>query len=187
MVTADALHCQKNTAKEIKEADADCVLALEGNQGTACQEIKDALDDAIARADPKLATLETIEKGHGRLETRRYFQSADIGWFADRADWEGLTSVGVVEATREVEGKVSVEGRCYLNSLPINVALFAHAVRGHWAIENNLHWVLDVIPGQDQSRARTGFAAANLGVARRLALSSTKFPVRWPAKTSVHR
>ena len=171
VVTADALHCQKNTAKEIVEADADYVLALKGNQGVAHQEIKDALDDAIARADPKLATLETIEKGHGRIETRRYYQSADLGWFTDRADWEGLQSVGVVEATRDLNGKVSVERRYYLSSLPIEIKLFARAVRGHWAVENNLHWVLDVVFGEDQSRARTGFAVANLGVARRLALN----------------
>ena len=171
VVTADALHCQKNTAKEIKEADADYVLALKGNQGVAHQEIKDALDDAIARAEPKLATLETIEKGHGRIETRRYWQSADLGWFTDRADWEGLQSVGVIESKREINGKVSVERRYYLSSLPVDVALLARAVRGHWAVENNLHWMLDVVFGEDQSRARTGFAVANLGVARRLALN----------------
>lgn len=107
VVTADALHCQKNTAKEIKEADADYVLALKGNQGVAHQEIKDDLDDAIARADPKLAKWETIEKGHGRIETRRFWQSADIGWFADRGEWEGLQSVGVVESTREINGKTA--------------------------------------------------------------------------------
>ncbi len=107
VVTADALHCQRNTAKEIVEADADYVLALKGNQGVAHQEIKDDLDDAIARADPKLTTLETIEKGHGRIETRRYWQSADLGWFTDGAEWEGLRSVGVVEAIRDVNGKVS--------------------------------------------------------------------------------
>jgi predicted transposase YbfD/YdcC len=88
IVTADALHCQKNTAKEIKEADADYVLALKANQGVAHQEIKNDLDDAIARADPKLATFETIEKGHGRIETRRFWQSADIGWLTDRGQWE---------------------------------------------------------------------------------------------------
>ena len=194
VVTADALHCQKNTAKEIKEADADYVLALKGNQGVAHQEIKDALDDAIARAEPKLATLETIEKGHGRIETRRYWQSADLGWFTDRADWEGLQSVGVVESKREINGKVSVERRYYLSSLPVDVALLARAVRGHWAVENNLHWMLDVVFGEDQSRARTGFAVANLGVARRLALnllrqdrSSTRFQAKRAPTTQMCR
>lgn len=171
IVTADALHCQKHTAKEIKEADADYVLALKGNQGTAHQEIKDYLDDAIARTDPKLAAHETLEKGHGRIETRRFWQSAHLDWFVGKAEWEGLASVGVVESTREINGKVSVERRYYLSSLPVDVALFARAVRGHWAIENNLHWMLDVVFGEDQSRARTGFAVANLGVTRRLALN----------------
>ena len=170
VVNADALHCPKNTAKEIKEADADYVLALKGNQGTAYQEIKEALDDAITQADPKLPALETIEKGHGRIETRRHWQSAAIGWFTDRGEWEGLASVGVVESTREVGDRVSVKRRHSLSSLPVDVALFARAVRGHWAVENNRHWVLDVVFGEDQSRARAGFAVANLGVARRLAL-----------------
>ena len=115
--------------------------------------------------------METVEKGHGRIETRRYFQSADLGWFADRAGWEGLASVGVGEATRDLDGKVSCERRYYLSSLPVDAALFARAVRGHRAMENNLHWTLGVVFGEDQSRARTGFAVANLGVARRLALN----------------
>jgi predicted transposase YbfD/YdcC len=171
IVTADALHCQKATAKEIVEADADYVLALKGNQGTAHAEIKEYLDDAITRADPALAAFETVEKGHGRIETRHFWQSAHLRWFTDRAEWENLRSVGVVESTREINGHASVERRYYLSSLPNDVTLFARAVRGHWAIENNLHWVLDVVFGEDQSRARTGFAVANLGVTRRLALN----------------
>ena len=171
IVTADALHCQKETAREIIEADADYVLALKGNQGTAHGEIKAYLDDAVARRDPALATLTTVDKGHGRLETRRYWQSEAIGWFADRAEWTGLRSVGLVEATRQIGDKVSVERRYHLSSLPQDVALFAKAVRGHWAIENQCHWVLDVVFREDQSRARSGHAIANLGILRRLALN----------------
>jgi predicted transposase YbfD/YdcC len=121
--------------------------------------------------DPALAALTTVEKGHGRLETRRYWQSEAIGWFADRAEWPGLRSVGLVEATREIGDKVSVERRYYLSSLPQDVALFAKAVRGHWAIENQCHWVLDVVFREDHSRARSGHAIANLGLLRRLALN----------------
>ena len=171
IVTADALHCQKETAREIIEADADYVLALKGNQGTAHEEIKAYLDDAVERRDPGLAALTTVEKGHGRLETRRYWQSEAIDWFADRAEWPGLRSVGLVEATREIGDKVSVERRYYLSSLPQDVALFAKAVRAHWAIENQCHWVLDVVFREDQSRARSGHAIANLGILRRLALN----------------
>jgi predicted transposase YbfD/YdcC len=171
IVTADALHCQKNIAKEIIEADADFVLALKGNQGAAHTEIKAFLDDAIARADPSLVFQETVEKSHGRLETRRYWQTEKINWFADRKEWEGLRSVGVVEARREIKGRVSVERRYYLSSLPADAAKFARAVRGHWSVENQLHWVLDVVFGEDQSRARTGNAIENLAATRRLAVN----------------
>ena len=171
IVTADALHCQKETAREIIEADADHVLALKGNQGAAHGEIKTYLDDAVARMGPGLAALTTVDKGHGRLETRRYWQSEAIGWFADRAGWTGLRSVGLVEATREIAGKVSVERRYHLSSLPQDIAQFARAVRGHWAVENQCHWVLDVVFREDHSRARSGHAIANLGLLRRLALN----------------
>lgn len=171
IVTADALHCQKSSAREITDAAADYVLALKGNQGTVHAEVRAYLTDAIARRDPALATLTQVDKGHGRIETRRYWQSERLEWFADRAKWPGLRSVGVVEATREAGGKTTVERRYYLSSLPLDVATFARAVRGHWAIENQCHWVLDVVFGEDQSRARTGHAVANLGLLRRLALN----------------
>ena len=115
IVTLDALHCQKTTAREIHEADAEYVLALKANQGTAHQEVRAYLDEAILRAAPQLVKLQSVEKGHGRLETRCYWQSADIGWFANRAQWENLRSVGVVEAVREVTGSPpSTERRYYL-------------------------------------------------------------------------
>jgi predicted transposase YbfD/YdcC len=171
IVTADALHCQKNIAKEIREADADYVLALKGNQGTAFTEIRTFLDEAILRQEPHLVTHQTTDKGHGRLEVRRYWQTEKLAWFADRTAWEGLRSVGVVEARREIKGKASVERRYYLSSLPAAGEKFARAVRGHWGVENQLHWVLDVVFGEDQSRARTGHAAENLAATRRLALN----------------
>lgn len=171
IVTADALHCQKNTAKEIKEADAEYVLALKGNQGTAFTEVKTFLDEAIARKETHLVTLKTTDKEHGRLEVRRYWQTEKLEWFADRKEWEGLKSVGVVEARRTVGGKESVERRYYLSSLSNNAERFAKAVRGHWGVENSLHWVLDVVFGEDDSRARSGYAAENLAATRRLAIN----------------
>ena len=171
IITADALHCQRSIAKEIIEADADYVLALKGNQPAAHGEIKTFLDDGAERGDRALAFLETTDKGHGRVEVRRYWQTEQIGWFADREKWEGLRSVALVESVREVKGKQSVERRYYLSSLPVDVAKLARAVRGHWKIENQLHWVLDVVFGEDQSRARTGHAAENLAATRRLAIN----------------
>ena len=174
IVTLDAMGCQKEIAKEIKEADADYVLALKGNQGQAHAEIKSYLDDAIARKTKELAFVETIDKGHGRLEERRYWQSSQLDWFAARSQWEGLQSVGVVEATREINGQRSVERRYYLSSLSVDVKRFARAVRSHWSVENQLHWVLDVCFREDQSRVRTGYAAENLATLRRWALNLIK-------------
>ncbi len=171
IVTADALHCQKNIAKEIKEADAEYVLALKGNQGTAFAEVKSFLDEAIARQETHLVTLETTDKEHGRLEVRRYWQTEQLEWFADRQAWEGLKSVGVVEARRTLNGKESVERRYYLSSLGNDAEKFARAVRGHWGIENRLHWVLDMVFGEDDSRARSGYAVEDLAVTRRLAVN----------------
>jgi predicted transposase YbfD/YdcC len=172
IVTLDALHCQKGTAREINEADADYVLALKGNQGTAHGEVRAFLDDAIERAAPHLVKTQTVEKGHGRIEVRRYWQSGDIGWFADRAEWEALRSVGVVEAVREVGGGApGTERRYYLSSLPPDIAKFARAVRGHWSVENQLHWSLDVSFDEDRSRARTRHAATNLATLRRITLN----------------
>lgn len=184
IVTLDAMGCQRRIAREIKEADAEYVLALKGNQGTAHQEIASYLDAAIAGTDPALAHCEHIEKGHGRIETRRYWQSADIGWFADRGKWEGLRSVGVVESVRDTGGQTSTERRYYLSSLGLDVEKFARAVRSHWGAENQLHWVLDVVFGEDQSRTRTGHAAENLATLRRWALNLLKADTR-KAKPSI--
>jgi predicted transposase YbfD/YdcC len=175
IVTLDAMGCQKNIAKEIKEADAEYVLALKGNHALVHEEVQSYLDDAIARGAKELVRHETVEKDHGRLETRTYWQSAELGWFADRAQWEGLQSVGVVEARRQVgDGPATVERRYYLSSLGLDAARFARAVRGHWSVENQCHWLLDVQMGEDQSRARAGHAAQNLGTLRRLALNLLK-------------
>jgi predicted transposase YbfD/YdcC len=184
IVTVDAMGTQKKIAKEIIEADADYVLALKGNHETVHAEVKSFLDQTVVEKHSKplrpsaaatnLAVLETVEKDHGRIETRRYYQSAQLDWFADRSKWEGLRSVGMVEAIREIGARRTVERRYYLSSLPLGVESFARAVRGHWGVENKLHWVLDVQMREDQSRARAGYAAENLATLRRLALNLLK-------------
>lgn len=174
IVTLDAMGCQKEIAKEIKEADADYVLALKGNHGLSYAEIKSYLDEAISRNAKELAYVEILDKGHGRLETRRYWQSGQLEWFEEHSAWEGLQSVGVVEAVREHKGQSSVERRYYLSSLSVDVRRFARAVRSHWSIENQLHWVMDVNFKEDQSRARSGYASENLATLRRWALNLIK-------------
>jgi len=187
IVTVDAMGCQKKIAREIVEADADYVLALKGNQEKVHDEVKSFLEDALAQKQaprpvkasiPKAAATlqhtETVEKDHGRLEIRRYYQSDQLDWFADKPKWEKLTSVGMVESVREVEGQTSVERRFYLSSLPLGVETFARAVRSHWGVENKVHWTMDVCFREDQSRARSGYAAENLATLRRLALNLLK-------------
>lgn len=187
IVTVDAMGCQKKIAKEIVEADAEYVLALKGNQEKVHEEVKSFLDATLeekhrprptgAVVPKEVATLqafETVEKDHGRIETRRYYQSDYLAWFADKGKWEGLGSVGMVESLRELDGKATLERRYYLSSLKLDVKTFARAVRGHWGVENKLHWVMDVCFGEDQSRVREGYAAENLATLRRLALNLLK-------------
>ena len=187
IVTVDAMGCQKKIAKEIIEADADYVLALKGNQEKVHQEVKSFLDASLEQQKqqrpkgalvPKeaaaLKSCETFEKDHGRIETRRYYQSDYLDWFADKDKWEGLRSVGMVESIRQIDGKSTLERRYYLSSLPVEVETFGRAVRGHWGVENKLHWVMDVCFREDQSRARQGYAAENLATLRRLALNLLK-------------
>jgi predicted transposase YbfD/YdcC len=153
------------------EADADYVLVLKGNQETAHEEVKAYLDDAILRQAlpqppvkgagslPELDYCQIMGKDHDRIQTRRYWQSEHQDWFADRAKWEKLTSVDVVESVRELNGQVTVERRHFLSSPPCGVNRFVQAARGHWGVESPVLWVLDVCFGEDQSRARTGYAA----------------------------
>ncbi|MCB1318232.1 MAG: ISAs1 family transposase, partial [Leptospiraceae bacterium] len=118
-------------------------------------------------------TLETKESGHGRTETRRYCVLATEG-LLKAPSWAGLKMIGVVEAERTDNGKTSLEMRYYIGSIPPQAALFAKAVRGHWGIENSLHWVLDVAFREDECRVRKGHGAENLAVLRHIALNAVK-------------
>lgn len=183
VVTIDAMGCQKDIAADIIGARAHYVLALKGNHATVHDEVKAFFDDAVApcaiqcadTADKnKMDFFQTVEKGHGRIETRRYWQSTDIAWFEDRRLWKDLRCMGMVESVRKLKGKATIERRYYLSSLPLDAQRFGQAVRKHWGVENNLHWTMDVIFGEDQSRARDRNAAQNLATLRRIALNALK-------------
>lgn len=181
IVTVDAMGCQKKVAAEIIENNADYVLALKGNHETVHREVKEYFDDALSdkmtnngKKNEMIDYFETNGKDHGRIETRRYWQSVDVDWFEDKERWEGLRSFGMVESIREIKGKKSIERRYFLTSLNLNAAGFGKAVRAHWGVENSLHWTLDVVFGEDQSRARTEYAVHNLALLRRLALNLIK-------------
>lgn len=173
IVTVDAINTQKDTAQAIRERGADYVLALKANHGLLYEDVR-ALCEAVAdnrTANLPYATHQTLDGEHGRLETRRYLSVVAPQYLPGFEEWQDLVRVGRGEATREVGTKVSVETRYYLTSLAVDAPRLAHAVRGHWSVENSCHWVLDVVFGEDDCRVRTGHAAENFALLRRLANS----------------
>jgi predicted transposase YbfD/YdcC len=173
IVTIDAMGCQKEIAAAIRDREADYVLTVKENQPTLHQAVHETfLAHAEADfSDPTLRRLRTVERSHGRDETREYFIAAAPPELVRSGEWKDLRSIGLVMRTREVDGVVSEEVVYYLSSLPAKVRQFAKAVRGHWGIENRLHWSLDVTFAEDHSRVRKDHGPVNLGMLRRLALS----------------
>jgi predicted transposase YbfD/YdcC len=173
VVTIDAMGCQKDIAAAIRAGGADYVLAVKDNQPTLHQSIHEAFlahaDDDYS--DPTVRRLRAVGKGHGRRETREYIVAAAPEGLTRGGEWACVRSIGLVLRTREAGGEVSEELAYYLSSLEPKVKAFAAAVRGHWGIENRLHWSLDVTFAEDRSRVRKDHGPANLGMLRRLALS----------------
>ena len=175
-VTIDAMGTQKEIAGRVREQGADYVLALKGNQGRLYEEVQDSFRLGHGEGFQGTAhdRYESVNGGHGRIERRRYWTIWDpehIAYLDPGGEWAGLRSIGMVEAERRVGEKVTVERRYYLSSLCGQAREFAEAARGHWGIENGLHWVLDVAFREDESRVRTGNAAENLALLRRIALN----------------
>jgi len=168
VVTMDAMGCQKTIARQIAEAGADYVLALKDNHPTLCEDVRLWLDAEAAKG--ALPIHETVEKGHGRIEIRRYILGTGLDWLDQKADWAGLSALGRVESVRIVGDKTTTEHRYYLCSFA-DLGRFAEAARGHWAIENGQHWVLDVQFGEDANRAGKDHSAENLAAVRRMSLN----------------
>lgn len=176
-ITIDAMGCQKDIGQTVLEGGGQYLFALKGNQSSLHDDVRLFLDDAIERAFHQTSHdyWEQIEKGHGRIETRRLWCTDQIDWLKKRHDWPGLKSIAALEAHRGLNGVETVERRYFISSLPGHVAQrIAQAARLHWNIENELHWSLDVCFGEDLSRARLGNAAENLSRVRRLALTLLK-------------
>ena len=140
--------CHKSTAEQVVEQEADYVLAVKANQPQLHAHLQQLFDrsDSKLHADPAVDYWFTQDENHGRRETRQYWTTNQIEAFADHAHWPGLRLFGMVEATRHRGDSVSVERRYYISTLDNNAQRLGQAVRGHWAIESSLHWILDVVP-----------------------------------------
>ena len=149
------------------------VLCLKGNQGNIYQDVEQLFKQAIANQWKGIehSFYQTIEKGHGRIEIRRYWTMAQTKFLIDSEQWTGLQSIGMVESVRKIGSETTTEVRYFLNSFESDAQVFAHAVRSHWHIENCLHWRLDVSFREDNCRIRKDYAPQNLAVVRHIALN----------------
>jgi len=171
VVTIDAMGCQRSIAAQIVAQGGDYVLALKDNHPDLATNVQDSF--ALATADPARQST-SVGKGHGRIEIRTCRTITDpetLAWLDPEGAWDGLRSLAMVESERRVNGVVTRKTRYYLSSLAGEAKVIAAAVRSHWGIENQLHWVLDVAFREDASRAHVGHSAENLALLRKLALN----------------
>jgi predicted transposase YbfD/YdcC len=174
VVSIDAMGCQKDIAKKIVAQEGDYELAVKGNQGHLEEAVIAAFAEAQPGVSPAFDYHEELDKGHGRVEVRRYWTCSVDEGFELSAVWAGLSSLGMTESERHVGDKISCDRRYYIRSRPSDAQAFATAVRSHWGIENKLHWTLDVTFREDECRIRRGEAAENFCTLRHFVLNLLK-------------
>jgi len=173
IVSIDAMGCQRDISATIIAKKADYVLALKGNQGTLREDVQLFATEQKANGfkDTKVSHDKTVDGDHGRIETRVCTVFHDVAWLQERHDWPGLQRVIMVESTREIGDKVEQETRFYITSLVWVASQLGPIVRAHWAVENSLHWVMDMIFRDDECRVRTDHAPANFTTIKHMALN----------------
>jgi predicted transposase YbfD/YdcC len=187
-VTIDAMGCQREIATQIVKQEAHYILAVKENQPTLHEKVKKLLDEGILEGFKEMqhSFFETADDDHGRVEKWRVWVTSEVKWLGKEllALWPGLSSVAAVESTRQdlgdTSGKVSTERRYFISSHDgTNAQLIGRGVRGHWGVENGLHWCLDVAMNEDDCRLRVNHGAENFSRLRRVALNKLK---RWQIK-----
>jgi len=178
IVTIDAMGCQRAIARKIVDKKADYIFGLKGNQGTLRDDVELLVNEQKTRnfADSKISRAETIDADNGRIETRVTTVIHDVEWLRERHDWPGLNAVAIVESTRETQGKIERETRYYITSLVMLAHLLGPAIRSHWAVENSLHWVMDMVFRDDECRVRTNHAPANFTTIKHMACNLLRRP-----------
>jgi predicted transposase YbfD/YdcC len=177
VVTIDAMGAQKEIAKDIIAKEADYILALKGNQGNLHAQVVEFFKDAgTEQFDSVNHTFhETHDEAHGRREARRVWSSPDLSTIPDASKWSSLKSVTLIERERETDGKVEVERHYYISSRSrAGARWLSERIRGHWSIENQCHWILDVAFREDESRIRSDHGPENFGLLRKIALNLLK-------------
>jgi predicted transposase YbfD/YdcC len=171
IVTIDAIGCQRAIAAKIIDKKADYVLALKANQSGLLDDVALFVAEQKANGfkDTSISRAQTVDGDHGRIETRTTTVIKNIAWLKARHPWPGLETVVVIDSTRETGSRTEHETRLYISSLALHADQLGPIIRSHWAIENSLHWVMDMVFRDDESRLRTLHAPANFTTIRHIA------------------
>lgn len=177
-ITIDAMGTQKTISQKIREAKADYILALKGNQGNLNDEVENFFIQAQAvnfegiNHDKYVEALD--KKVHGRMEKRTVYATSDIDWLPKKEEWKDLKTLILIISERKTDGQSSIEKRMYISNKDANAKILGTYIRSHWSIENQCHWILDIAFREDDYKGRTGYLPENMTLIRRLALSLLK-------------
>jgi len=184
ILTIDAMGCQRDIAQRVIDKKADYVLALKGNQGSLRDDAELFVTEQKVSGfvDTEISRDTTVDGDHGRIETRTTTVIHDVEWLQQRHSWPGLKGLVIVESCREISGKIERETRYYITSMSMTAVHLGHVIRSHWAIENSLHWVMDMMFRDDECRVRTDHAPANFATIKHMAINLLRRP---PGKQSL--
>ena len=178
IITIDAMGCQRAIAQKIIDKKADYVFGLKGNQGSLREDVELLITEQKAKdfADCTISRAEIVDADNGRIETRTTTVIHDVDWLRKRHGWPALNAIAMVESTREANGVIEKDTRFYITSLVMLAHLLGPVIRGHWAIENSLHWVMDMVFRDDECRVRTNHAPANFTTIKHMAHNLLRRP-----------
>jgi len=178
IITIDAMGCQRAIAQKIIDKNADYVFGLKGNQGSLREDVELFVTEQRTKnfADTTISRAETIDADNGRIETRVTTVIHDVGWIQERHGWPGLNAIAIVESSRETCGVIEKDTRFYITSLVMLAHLLGPVIRSHWAIENSLHWVMDMVFRDDECRVRINHAPTNFTTIKHMACNLLRRP-----------